>query len=585
MLVELSVENFALIDRCRLEFGPGLNVLSGETGAGKSILVDAVVCAFGGRTSADTVRAGAGRAYVEAVFDLSALPEVRAAVAELGAGDPDDPTLVLSREVSAAGKSVARVNGRTVTAGAVRSVTERLIDLHGQHEHQSLLRPDAHLALLDAYLGEAHQPRLEAVARGARTVRELRARLKELSGTARERARELDLLAFQRDEIAAARLSPGEDERLFEEHRRLANAERLAQLAEAAYARLYEAGDGSGLVPVVDVVGEVLRELRDAAALDGSLAGVVEGLEGALVQVEDAARELRRYRDGIASDPGRLAEVEARLDLLHGLRRKYGDTVEEILAYAGRVEETISRLERAEEEAQRVEAELGRALRQLAADAAALSEARRAGAAGLEQEVVSVLAALGMPGARFGIAFSVQPDPDGLELPGGPRGEDRPVAFTERGADRVEFLFSANPGEPPRPLHRVASGGELSRVMLALRSVLAEADQVPSVIFDEIDAGVGGRTALNVARTLARLAERRQVLCVTHLAAIAAAADRHFAIEKTTEDGRTVTRVRLLDEAGRLAELARMLGAPEAGGVPLAHARELRARMRAAGGG
>jgi len=623
VLLEVTIENFALIDRLRLNFGPGLNVLTGETGAGKSVLIDAVEVALGGRASAEAIRTGADHAYLEVVFDLSRLPEVRALIESPGAGQ--DP-LVLSRELSRTGRNVARINGRTATAAMVREITQHLLDLHGQHEHQSLLRPERQLDLLDDFGGEAVAAARERVRELVARFRELRRELAGLAGDARERARRVDLLAFQVREIDEARLQPREEAALVEEQRILENSGRLLQTAAEAYARLYEGGGpaapaagrvglaGRGQVPpggppVVDVLGAVLHQLRAAQAIDPALGGPADILETAATQVQEVARALRQYRDGLEFEPARLEAVARRLDLLAELRRKYGDSVADVLAYREQAAAELERLRNAESLARDLEEEIENVRVRLGEAAWALHRLRKAAARELEERLAAELQALGMSRARVVVEFGWEPDPDGVAMrpasaqqgsPGaaGPAPAEPPpaepvpagpVAVGPRGADRVEYLFTANPGEPPRPLAKVASGGELSRLMLALKTVLAEADRIPTVIFDEVDAGVGGRAAVAVAERLAHVARARQVLCVTHLPQIASLADRHLAVSKEVRGDRTVTAVRLLDEGERVEEVARMLGATAPDGAPLEHARTLveggrRARRRRAAG-
>lgn len=566
MLSELRVENLAIIDKLGVVFAPGLNVLTGETGAGKSIIIDAVELVLGGRASADFVRAGSERATIEALFDITDLAPVRRELAELGLDD-DDSQLVLSREITRGGRSASRINGRPVTAAMLRRVTQHLVDLHGQHEHQSLLQPERHLELLDSFAGAEALALRRRVAELHRAVRRVEDELRQLTGDAKDRARQLDLLQFQLNEIDAARLIPGEDVALHEERSRLAGAEKLFAACERAYASL-RGGDEGGQ-GAVDAIGTALAELEEMARIDAAVGPTLEALRGILYQLDDLARDLGRYRDAIEFNPERLEEVLQRLDQIAGLKRKYGDSIEEILRYREEVAAGIERIIGSEEAAASLSAERDRLGVALGEAAAALSEARRTAARALEEGVAAELADLGMPRTVLKVAFGQEEADDGFPCGG------RRLRIGPRGCDQVEFLLSPNPGEPLLPLAKIASGGELSRIMLALKTILAGADEVPTVIFDEIDAGIGGRAAQAVAEKLARVAAARQVLCVTHLPQIAAMADAHYAISKHVAGERTHTRIMQLGEEERAEEVGRMLGGAEVTAKTREHAREM----------
>ncbi|QIA27095.1 DNA repair protein RecN [Thermaerobacter sp. PB12/4term] len=551
MLAELVIENIALIDTAHVEFGPGLNLLTGETGAGKSILIDALGLALGDRASPDRVREGAESGRVDAVFHIGQAPGPRlAAVLEEAGLQPDeDGRLILTREVSRAGRSTARINGRPVTTALLRQVGALLVEVHGQGDNQALLDPDQQLEWLDALAGAGVAALRAQLADRVARLRELAARLRHLAANPRERERELDLLRFQRDEIDAAQLVPGEEDELVSRRRLLAGAERLARHLGEAYEALYAAGSSAA-----DRLGEAARALEEASAIDPALAGLAQRVRGLEYEVEEAARDVRSRAGAVEHDPAALAQVEERLARLQDLKRKYGDSIEDILAYRRQVAERIAELEGAAERVAMLEAERQRILAEAAGLARQLHQARREAAGRLSRELRPILAALGMPGAGLSVAFQTVPDPAGVPWEGGT------VRLTERGVDRVEFLLAPNPGEPPRPLARAASGGERSRVMLALRSLHVTAGEVPTVIFDEVDTGVGGETAWAVGQRLAALARARQVLCVTHLAPITALADRHLAVRKETRGRRTRTTIRMLAGEERLQELARMLG-------------------------
>ena len=553
MLAELVIENIALIESARVEFGPGLNLLTGETGAGKSILIDALSLALGERAQPDRVREGAETGRVDAVFALTPgqLPaRLRQALDAAGLEPDEEGRLILTRELSRAGRSMARINGRPVTAAVLRQVGAALVEIHGQGDNQALLDPDDQLELLDGLAGEAVRRLRDQLAARVAELRAIDRELRALAGAdERERARQLDLLRFQLEEIDGAALQPGEEEELAERRRVLGGAERLARHLAEAYDALYAAGSSAA-----DRLAAAARALEEAAAIDRGLQALAERVRGLGYEAEEAAREVRARSDRVEHDPAALAAVEERLARIQELKRKYGDTVDEILAYRRRVAEEIARLEGAAQRVEELRQQRERVLAAGADLARRLHEARREAAARLSRELRPVLAALGMPGAGLTVSFSVQADPAGVPWEGGR------ARLTERGVDRVEFLLAPNPGEPPRPLARAASGGERSRVMLALRSLQVAADDVPTVVFDEVDTGVGGETAWAVGERLALIARSRQVLCVTHLAPISALADRHLAVSKETRGGRTRTRIRALSGEERLQELARMLG-------------------------
>lgn len=553
MLVELAVEQIAIIDRLNLRFEPGLNVLTGETGAGKSILIDALSLALGERAEAEMLRAGAEHAQVTAVFDVSSSPHLLARLLELGV-TPEDSLLYLTRELFAGGRSQARVNGRPVPVATLKAVGDLLADLHGQHQHQSLFNLNEQMRFLDQWCGEKT---LALKAELGNCVREMRALQRELSGLqadARERAHLLDLYTFQKQEIEQAHLVPGEEEELVAEERRLAHAERLFATAETAY-ELLTAGEPSA----VDLLAQSVRGLEEVLPVDADLQPLMENLRNALYAVQDTAGELRAYRDRVEFNPERLSEVQERLHLIRTLKRKYGDTVEAVLEYLREVIEKMRSLQGGEERAEEIAAELERKKQRAQGLAAELSKLRREGARRFEQAVAQELSELAMPRARFEVKLTPKP----LETDG---------------ADAIEFLIAPNPGEPPRPLSKIASGGELSRVMLAIKSVLADIEDVPTLVFDEIDIGIGGRTAGVLGEKLHSLSTRRQILCITHLPRIASRARLHLLIEKRETEERTVTAVTPVEGDARVREIARMLG--DTGESAMRHAREMLEAMR-----
>ncbi len=563
MLVELHIRNFAIIEELTLRFGEGLNVLTGETGAGKSIIIDAVSLLLGGRASTDVIRAGAELAEVEGHFHLGTRAAVINPLLEAEGLEGEGDLLILAREIRRNGRHICRVNGRAVALSVLNEIGQRLIDIHGQGEHLSLLRVREHLELLDRYAGlEAERAEM---ARLVHTLRQVRAELADLRRDERELARRIDLLTYQVQEIAAARLEPGEDEALEAERRRLANAEQLMHLATQVTQALENGSEEQ--MSAVDLLGQAMQMLARLARIDPDVEPMRQQIEDLSYQLSDVARELRRYRDRVEFNPARLAEVEERLELIHNLKRKYGDSIEEILAFGERAQAELDGITHAEERIAELEAEERQLLQAIGELGQRLSAARREAGARLAQAVERELDDLRMEHARFSVDLQWQDDPEGAYV------GDRRVAFDATGLDRVEFLISANPGEPLRPLARVASGGETARLMLALKAVLSRADETPTLIFDEIDVGIGGRVGAVVGHKLwgltapdAQGRRAHQVLCVTHLPQLAAYGDVHYHVSKAVKGERTLTYVRRLEGDERVNELAAMLGASTAAG-------------------
>jgi DNA repair protein RecN (Recombination protein N) len=552
MLAELHIRDFAIIDDLTLEFGPGFVVFTGETGAGKSILIDAVEVLLGGRAEVTMIRSDSAAAVVEGTFRLAggAGGEVRALLESEGLLEDAD-TLTLGREIRREGRTVGRVNGRAVSVGLLRSLGELLVDVHGQSEHLSLLRVREHLNLLDRY-AQVDALLLEYAA-GYGALDGLRRELKQLREAERDAARRGEMLAYQINEIEAASLRPGEEAELLEERVRLANAEQLAGLAERAIGALDETAENR--LPASDLLGEAAEAVAALTRIDASLAGVDAEAQALVEQAGDLARRLRVYREGIESSPKRLDEVEERIGLIRSLQRKYGETIEAVLARAAAARQELDAITHAEERIAQLEKEEAKRLKELGAIGDRLSRTRQAAGEKLGRAIEAELSDLRMAGARFSVDLSWDDDPAGV-----PVGERR-VSFGPTGLDRVEFLVAPNPGEGLKPLVKIASGGETSRMMLGLKGVLARADQTPTLIFDEIDQGIGGRVGAIVGRKLWGLARSHQVLCVTHLPQLAAFGDQHFKVEKGVTRGRTSTSVKPLEDATRIEELAQMLGA------------------------
>lgn len=568
MLSELHVSNFAIIDDLRLTFDPGFNVLTGETGAGKSIIIDAVDMLLGGKAGQEVIRADEDLTQIEGVFVLE--PHLAASLTPLleqEGLDGDDPAqLILSRELRRGGRTVARVNGRAVALSVLNEIGDRLVDIHGQTDHLSLMRPREHVNLLDRYAGLlAQRERLTGEVRHLSTVRK---ELASLRRDQRELARRIDLLTFQVDEISAAALEPGEDEALEGERRRLSNAEQLTRLAENARSYLDQGSDEQA--GAMDLLSDVAGKLARLVAIDPDASDMLDVAEALNDQLTDLARSLEAYAEGIEFNPERLAEVEERLNLIFNLRRKYGDTLPDIISFGERALAELDRLTNAEVRTGELETEEARLLETIGAQGAALSIARRAAAIRMAAEVERELADLRMERARFDVDFRWKEVDDGAVVVA----SDAPdgvaagrYSFDTSGLDQVEFFVSANPGEPLKPLVKVASGGETSRLMLALKTVLGRADETPTLIFDEIDVGIGGRVGSVVGRKLWELTARRQshgaghqVLCITHLPQLAGYGDSHFVVRKLVIDQRTRTDVVDLRDENRVEELAAMLG-------------------------
>lgn len=561
MLERLLISDFAVIEEIEVSFANGLTALTGETGAGKSIIVDALHLLLGAKANPEMIRSGSERAVVQGVFRVQNNNDVQRQLRELGlAADADEDELLIVRELQGS-RSYCRVNGRLVNVGTLRDLGIYLVDMHGQHEHQSLLRRSAHLGLVDKYAGTEAEALLADLRQTLSAYRSAERELAELKGDARERARLIDLLEFQIGEIEAAGLVPEEDIKLRQEREQLLHFEKTEAALSRSYDVLY-----AGLPrdrSVLDRLGAVLQELKDAERYCPELGPHRETLQQSSYLIEDASRELASLRDSLSFEPYRLQEIEERLDAISRLRLKYGDSVEQILLFR---DEAAASLSRIHESATRVEVlatELARLRGVYDSQALDLSVLRQNAAAELSRRAESVLQELGLQGARFSAAVSPR-DAAGLYADG---------------RDEVEFLFSANLGEELRSLSRIASGGEISRVMLALKTVLSGVDEIPTLVFDEIDSGVGGRTAYAVAEKITQVAGTRQVLCITHLPQIAAAAKNHLFVSKHEAGGRTYTGVHSLRGEEREREIARMLSG-SVSSVALSHARELLGRVQ-----
>jgi len=560
MLKELNIKNFAIIDQLRVEFHTGLNVFTGETGAGKSIVVDALNLALGGRASVDLIRTGSPEAVVEASFEMNGrgMQRLMALLAEQGIEVQTGEDLIVRRVVAASGKNKIYINGSQVNLATLVAVGDGLADIHGQHEHQSLLAPDHQMEMLDAF--GKHEAPLDAMATMYHRLHEVRKKVAELEAGERDRAQREDLLKYQKNEIEAAMLKPGEDEALANEQKVLANSERLAAFSSMVHEALYSADDS-----VMANLKKAINGLKDIISIDNRLSGVLELCESGRAQIEEASREIASYADRVEFDPKRLEELGDRLDMIQKLRKKYGNSAEEIIAFGSKVNEDLQLMERSSEEIERLKSEIESMKFGLTEKAQELTKKRGAAAKELEKKIEIELGHLGMKKTTFNVAITQEPGDDTLDgLKIGPRG-----------ADRIEFLISPNPGEEPKSLSKIASGGELSRIMLALKTILAEGDSIPTLVFDEVDAGIGGAVAEEVGKKLKRISAKRQVFCITHLPQIASMATSHYGVSKSVKKDRTSTEVCLLDEKERVEEISRMLGGKTITEATIKHAEEM----------
>lgn len=562
MLLELTIRNFAVIKEITIPFHKGLTILTGETGAGKSILIDALGLLLGGRGSGDYIRHGCKKAEIEGLFEFE--PDSPAVNILRGNGiECDDYMVIVRRELTGNGKSLCRVNGRLVPQSIMRELGPWFITIHGQHEHQALMQEDRHIQWLDAYGDEKVSPALTEYIKLYKQYSQLRSELQYISTNEREMVQRMDMLRFQLKEIVEANMEPGEDEDLLMERKRLSGGEKLVQGLEDAYQSL--SGEHKG----VDWVANALENLEPLLVFDPTLKEVHQTLEGAYYQIEEVAHSLRQYRDNVEFDPHRLSLIESRLDVLNRLKRKYGKSVDEILEYGAAIEDELDSIENRENRIEELQKKVRETALDLAVEARELSDIRKQIAFELSSLIEGELKDLQMSRTRFEIDIKREEDPKGIEVNG------EKVRIFPKGIDKVEFLISPNPGEPLRPLAKIASGGELSRIMLAMKTILADSENIDTLIFDEVDTGVSGRTAQAIAEKLNLVSNRRQVLCVTHLPQVASMADHHLEIVKYMGENETETRVHLLSDHDRITELARMLGGVEVTETTREHAREM----------
>jgi len=547
MLTDLTIKNIAIIDSLHLSFGPGLTVLTGETGAGKSIIIDAVGLIMGGRASTELIRSGEEEAIVEALFDISGREDLKLLLEE--SGMEAEHELIVKRSISRAGKNRIYINGSMAPLTLLSDISRRLINIYGQHESQTLLKPENQLGLLDDFAGTtALRVRFSELYSQLQSIEE---RLSHMDEQEREAARKLDLLSFQSEEIANADLKAGEEEELEEQRQLLSNAEKLASVSGEAFERLY--GGDSAMLGQLRRISTAIAEISH---IDHSLTDTANAIENAYLQLEDVAVTLRGYASHIESDPQALQQLEDRLDLVGRLKRKYGASIAEILAFKQDVDKQLEQLAGQQQDRQALEHEKQQVGKQLKDIGAELGKKRRAAAADMKKALEAEIHQLAMKNAVIDIELTTLLEP------------------RTSGFEKLELLFSPNPGETPRPLAKIASGGELSRLMLAFKQVLPEGD-VPTLVFDEVDTGIGGATSEVVGRKLKKVAGQQQVLCITHLPQVAVFANHHLQVEKRVEDGRTATLVRLLDDKARTEEVSRMLGGATITDTTRQHAREM----------
>jgi DNA repair protein RecN (Recombination protein N) len=591
MLLELNISDFAIIDRLNLRLADGFNVLTGETGAGKSIIIDALGTLRGERTDPTFVRAGTERARIEGVFSVDDRPDVVPLLEEYGLWDGEDDQVILSREINReSGRSVARVNGRAVSSVVLREIGSRLVDIHGQHEGLSLFNTRTHGDMLDRYGGLV--PLREQVAEQVAELRRVREELQALRSAAASRAERIEELRFLLEDVEAAKLHAGEEDELIRERALVQNGARITDLVVSTYSTLY-GGEESGRKsarPVIEALGTVSTALAELARLDPTLARPAEQAGELLYAAEDLAASVRTYRDAMEFDSSRLDAIEDRLTLIRDMQRKYRATIEQILERAASASAEIERLTNSEEHLAELEAEEHRLRAAVGRLAGELSTRRRSVGDELAEAVVAAVRDLAMPHVRFYVSLTREEDPEGVPIldsplrgtrfaisdeqaapqtdrSANPKSEIRNpkyVAFDKTGIDKIEFLLAPNPGEPLKPLARIASGGESARLLLALKSILSRVDEVPTLIFDEVDVGVGGRAGQVVGEKLWSISEQHQVICITHLPQVAAFGDAHYAIAKLVSDDRTRTAIQKLSTEQRTEEIATMLD-----GVPV----------------
>lgn len=539
MLEYLHIKNVALIDEQFINFSEGLNILTGETGAGKSMVIDSINFVLGEKVSKDFIRSGETNALVEVLFFLKeqkTLEAIKNLDVELDAYN----SLLISREINKNGRTVCKINGRGTTMNIIKEISSILIDIHGQHQHQSLLNSSKHIVLLDQFCGDKLQILKNELYKEYREYKSIQDKIKQLTGDEKERQQKIDILQYQINEIETAKLKPNEEEDLLQQRKILAGAEKLNSNIKEIGILLN--GDDSNYTGAVDQLNKIANLLKESSDIDLSLSELTALSQNITVQLEELAVDLRRYNKDIDSSPEQLFEVETRLDLIYNLKKKYGSNIQEILDFYNKIKNQLDFISNSEQELQKLDAGLKLQYNKISKLCEKITEIRKSKSVDIQTYIENTLTELEMKSAKFKIQITKKQE------------------FNENGWDNIEFLISANAGEPLKPLAKIASGGEMSRVMLALKTVLADVDNIESLIFDEIDTGVSGRTAQKVAEKMAIISKNHQILCITHLPQIAAMADSHYLIEKIEQNNKTITKIYDLDEQHSILELARLIG-------------------------
>ena len=562
MLQQLEIHNIALIDSVNIEFGPGLNVLTGETGAGKSIIIDSINAILGGRVSKDLIRTGKEKATVEAVFHISN-ERLKDFYENYGITEEEDGTLIVSREFSTSGKNSCRINGKISTVSMLKELGEKIIDVHGQHDNQSLLRTESHIELLDSFAGELIFQLKQEYIDILKEYKSIKGKLKDLAGDEGERERKIDLLKFQIDEIRNAKLKAGEEEELNKQRNLISSSEKIVNALSSAYELLF--GGSSSKSSASDSISKAISEVSSILKLDEKFGNMAGKLEDISYQLEDIIEEIRKERDNVEFSSELLEQIEERLDLIFRLKRKYGANIEEVLQYCQRIEQELDEIVRSEELISTYNKQLIEVEERLFEYSEKIHKERTKAAAVLEKRISAELEDLEMKRAQFKVSIEF----DTIS------GQNQKRKYLSNGLDRVEFLISPNAGEMLKPLAKIASGGEMSRIMLGIKTILANVDSMPTLIFDEIDIGISGRAAQKVGEKLSLLSTNHQVVCVTHLAQIACMADENYLIEKTSEEESTQTHVTKLTGDKVKKEIARIIGGSSISDITIKHAEEM----------
>lgn len=556
MLLQLDIQNIALIDKLSLEIAPGLNVLTGETGAGKSIIIDSINAVLGERVNKDIIRNGRDKAFIEAIFDYNKNTYVSDILEQHGI-EAEDGNIIISREISLSGKNTCRINGRLVNVSTLKQVGELLIDIHGQHDNQSLLKTETHIELLDAFGGAALGKYKAEYFELFEEYKSVRAKIQGLVGDKGEIARRMDMLKFQIDEIKNARLKKGEDENLNKQRQVLVNSEKIMSSIVTSYGLLNEDNNGKSAVYILN---KTLQELSSICKYDEAIIPITEKLESVIYQLEDICGDILEKRDGAEFDPEELSRIDERIDIIARLKRKYGYTIDEIIEFYEKSKSDYQELLQSESLIEELNKQLAELTQKLSLCSKRLHMEREKAAQVLEKNITDELENLEMKNSEFKVNLLYS---------------ENTANFTKNGLDCAEFLISSNIGEPLKPLSKIASGGEMSRIMLAIKTILANVDSIPTLIFDEIDTGISGKAAQKVGEKLSYISKNHQVLCVTHLSQLACMADNHLLIEKNSNGENTFTTVRSLNSKGRIEEIARIIGGSDITTLAIKHADEL----------